>query len=175
MSEDSEDKPQAESKNLPPGVTAIVIANRYNKPYVVHKGEGGRFIAKAKSLPPVIENIRKRRKRLNKINEETKMTEDDNLLEQLIAVANLEIATDPKTGFLDSKTAMVKVKAIETIWLYTHGKPASAEADMDRQTKQQVSTVVIVSPTDVKPMEPKPEENTQPSWAEITSITTNKK
>lgn len=172
---DSEDKPQAESKNLPPGVTAIVIANRYNKPYVVHKGEGGRFIPKMKSLPSVAENIRKRRKIFNKFVPGTSVTEDEALFERILAITRMEIGTDPKTGFLDSKMAAVIVKAAELAVVLAHGKMPASEIDTEKQTKQQVSTVVIVSPTDVKPMEPKPEENTQPSWAEITSITTNKK
>jgi len=171
---DSEQKP-----SLPEGVVALTIRNPIAKDGSVTyrevlKDKAGKFIKKAKPLIPTTDFVRSRRKRLAQTTDG--ITADMQIMNELLAIVNTPIERD-KTGVPDAKFAMAKVKAAETIWLYTLGKPSPSEQEMDLLRHDGVK-IVIVQPPDLMhgeiTEETKPEK-LKPSFADILDIHTNPK
>lgn len=72
----------------------------------------------------------------------------------------------------DAKMQMAATKAFSDIMLHIIGKPAMAEQDANKLQTVPFTTVYISLP-DTKPMEERPAEKTQPSFAEVIGITTD--
>lgn len=180
MAENSDKKTEASGgAMLPPGVTSITIRNPLGKDgketfREMLKDENGKFIKKARPPIPTVDFIRQRRKRLAQITDG--ISEDMAIFEELIECMHLPIVYD-KFGMPDSKLVMAKAKVAETIWLFSHGKPATAEADMEALKHAGVK-IVFMNPTlpDAPIEEPKEEaKKTQPTFAEVVDVKTNPK
>lgn len=176
---DSESKDNTQVEN-PSGSTAITVAikNPPNKDGVVtvrevQKDNKGRFLKKPKPLIPTIEFVRARRKKLTQMRSEG-VTEDMAIFQELLDIIHCPLPCDPKTGMPDAKMAMVKVKAAEVVWLYSQGKPAPSEQELDKLQTQPVRVIMVTAPTGVKPMEEKPQEKTKPSFIDAEVIQQNK-
>src|ERR1019366_6640492 len=133
-------EPKSIAEPLPEGVTAIIVANQHGALHeVIKDGKSGKFLAKKKPLIPTIEYVRARRKRLAKVREATGrfdgMTESMSIVEELLEIIHMPIATDRKAGLPDSKHMSVKVQAAELLQLITEGKHATSEQDLDRMEK----------------------------------------
>lgn len=184
MADSAEDKkqPQTDPQN-PSGITTLTIANQYGAIREMQKDSKGRFLAKKKPLIPTIEYVRARRKRLAKVREGTGrfdgMTESMAIMEELLEIVHMEIATDSKTGLPDSKHMSAKVKAAELLHLITEGKPAPSEQELDKLERQPVTAIFVQAPQIMNPevvdADKQKEKSTQPSFAEVTGITTNPK
>jgi len=178
--EDSGKKPgtSVDAQN-PPGTSIVVVKNPVAKDGSVTyrevlKDEHGKFIKKVKPLPATIEFVRSRRKRLLQPNADG-VTADMQIMNELLQIINTPIECD-RQGLPDAKFAMAKVKAAETVWLYTLGKPSPSEQEMDLLKHNGVK-IVIVQPPDLmhsEITEEIKEEKTQPSFADVLSIKTNK-
>jgi hypothetical protein len=173
---DSKEITQTGSSN-PSGVTTLTVRTRYGGLREAQKDSKGRFLSKPKPLIPTIEFVRERRKRLAKARKDgTGTTEDIAILNELINLVNMPLATDAKTGLPDAKMAMVKVKAAEVIWLFTGGKPATAEQDLDRLKTQDVKVIIVEAPQlmnpEIKTAE-EPKIKTKPSFIDAEVIEQN--
>lgn len=138
---DSEEKDKPQN---PAGTTLVVVKKDGTKRTLL-KGADGKFARKAKPITPSSEFIAKRRKRMLRTNE-SGLTEDMAIVEELLDILHTPIGVDKKSGLPDAKFAMAKVKAAETVWLFTFGKPDPSEREMDKLETQPVRVVVIQSP-----------------------------
>jgi hypothetical protein len=172
------DKPQVGKEN-PPGTHIILVRNPNGTMREQPVDEKNRFLRKPKPLVPTVEFVRARRKRLYSIRKDTGrfdgMTESMAILEELLEIVHMPIETDSKTGLPDSKHMSAKVQAAELIHLITEGKPSPSEQEMDKLQTQPVRVIMVNAPDGVKPMEERPKEKLQPSWAEVTEVRTNPK
>jgi hypothetical protein len=177
MAEDSKEKTQQEPQK-PAGTTSLVVVRKDGTKRELLKGADGKFARKANTMYPTSEFIRQRRKRMLKVNENG-LTEDMWVVEELLDIIHTPIGTDKKSGLLDAKFASVKVKAAETLWLFTGGKPDPSEREMDKLERQAVVGYFIQTPPNVNPElvdGDKPvDKPTQPTFAEVTNVTTNPK
>ena len=142
---EEKDKPQADLKPLPEGTSLIVVRTKEGTTRELLKKANGQFARKPKPLIPTEEFTRQRRKRMMRINSDG-LTEDMAIVEELLDIIHTPIKADTKSGLPDAKYAMAKVKAAETIWLFTGGKPDPAEREMNKLETQPVRVVVIQSP-----------------------------
>jgi hypothetical protein len=181
--EDSKKTEASGGTLLPPGVTTITIRNPLGKDGVetfrqVQKDASGKFVKKAKPPIPTAEFVRQRRKRLAQVRTGqdcfNDMTEDMSIVEELLECMHLPIVCD-KYGMPDSKMVMAKAKVAETIWLFSHGKPATAESDLEALKHSGVE-IVFMNPTlPNAPIEVAKEEviPAQPTFAEVLDVKTN--
>lgn len=178
---DSETKDQTQAvPNLPPGTSLVAVRNQPNKDGVVTSREmlkdtKGRFVKKPKPLLPTVEFVRARRKRLAQVNADG-ISEDMAIIEELISIIHAPIETDSKSGLPDAKMALAKIKAIEVLWLYTNGKPAPSEQELDKLTTQPVRVIMVNAPQLMHPdvqEEKKPEQKTKPSFVDAEVISQN--
>ena len=142
---EEKDKPQADLKPLPEGTSLIVVRTKEGTTRELLKKANGQFARKPKPLIPTEEFTRQRRKRMMRINS-AGLTEDMAIVEELLDIIHTPIKADTKSGLPDAKYAMAKVKAAETIWLFTGGKPDPSEREMNKLETQPVRVVVIQSP-----------------------------
>lgn len=174
---DSEEKDKTPQEN-PAGSTKLVIVRKDGTSRELLKGADGRFARKPRPLIPTEEFIRARRKRMMKTND-SGLTEDMAIVEELLDIIHTPIETDTKSGLPDAKFAMAKVKAAETLWLFTGGKPDPSEREMNKLERQPISAYFIQAPPLANPEivdGDKPvEKPTQPSFAEVTGVETNPK
>lgn len=179
MDSEEKDQPQA-VPNTPPGTSLVVVRNQPNKEGVVTtremlKDSKGKFVKKVKPLLPTIEFVRARRKRLAQINEDG-ISEDLAIIEELISIIHAPIETDAKSGLPDAKMAMAKIKAIEVLWLFSNGKPAPSEQELDKLTTQPVRVIMVNAPQLMHPdvqEEKQQESKTKPAFAEAEVIAQN--
>lgn len=177
MDENSEKKPEAPVGN-PAGTSLLVVKNPLTADGVqtyrkAEKDSLGRFQKKVKPPIPTAEFIQKRRKRLAR--ETDGVSEDMAILEELIACMHIEVGFDNKTGLADSKMVMAKAKVAETIWLFTHGKPATAEADLAALKHSGVEFVLVQPPALNTPtvQAVKQETPKSPTFAEVLNVRTD--
>ena len=150
---------------LPEGVTSLMVRNPDGVTVSERlKNAKGQFVKKPKPLIPTVEFIRARRKRLAQVRESDGLTEDMAIVNELVEAMHIPILYDEKTGLPDSKMVMAKAKVAETLWLYTHGKPATSEQDLEKFTVQPFRVVYMENPEGVKPMEERPPEKKQPAF-----------
>ena len=181
--EDSK-KPEASGGTLlPPGVTTITIRNPLGKDGVetfrqVQKDASGKFVKKARPLIPTAEFVRQRRKTLAHVRtgktSHNDMTEDAAIFAELIDCMHLPNVCD-KQGRPDSTLVMAKAKVAEIIWLFSGGKPATAESDLEALKHSGVE-IVFMNPTlPNAPIEVAKEEviPAQPTFAEVLDVKTN--
>lgn len=177
MAEDSKEKTQQEQPQNPAGTTSMVIVKKDGTKRTLLKGADGKFARGPKPITPSSEFIAKRRKRMLRTNE-SGLTEDMAIVEELLDIIHTEIECD-KQGLPDAKFAMAKVKAAETIWLYTFGKPDPSERELDKLERQPITAYFVQAPTLADPTVvdgDKPvEKSKQPSFAEVTGVETNPK
>jgi hypothetical protein len=170
MDEDSKENTQQDDK--PAGPTSIVVANQHGHLREVQKDEKGRFIKKAKPLIPTIEFVRKERKILfSPINGKDGMTEHEEAFINILRIA--------QNKDKDPKAMMAAVKAYEIIMRRALGKEAPSEQEMDKLTTQAVRVIMVPVPQIMHPevvdADKVVDKKTQPTFAEVTSITTNEK
>ncbi len=179
MDSETKDKPQA-APNVPPGTSLVVVRNQPNKDGVVTsremlKDSKGKFVKKIKPLLPTIEFVRARRKRLAQVNKDG-ITEDMAIINELIDIIHAPICVDAKSGLPDAKMAMAKIKAVEVLWLFTNGKPAPSEQELDKLQTQPVRVIMVNAPQLMHPdiqEEKQQETKTKPAFAEAEVITQN--
>jgi hypothetical protein len=164
--------------HLQEGVTALVVVRKDGTSRSLLKGADGKFVRKARPLIATEEFIRARRKRMMKTNE-SGLTEDMSIVEELLAIIHTPIETDAKSGLPDAKFAMAKVKAAETLWLFTNGKPDPSEREMNKLERQPITAYFVQAPEIMNPevvdgdkVDHKPK---QPTFAEVTGVETNPK
>lgn len=177
------DTTQAGTEN-PSGITTIVVRNPINKDGIVtvrevQKNKEGRFLAKPKPLYPTIEFVRSRRKRLTQIRKDTGrfdgIQENLAIIEELLELIHMPIEYG-KDGLPDAKHMMAKTKAAEVILLYTEGKPAPSEQEMEKLQTQPVRVIMVTAPPLMHPeiREEKPrEEKTKPSFIDAEVVQQN--
>ena len=138
------------------------------------RSEKGTFVKKPKPLIPTIEFTRKERKILYSTRESG---EYKGMAEHEIAFRNILRISQIETK--DAKEMMAVVKAYEIAMRRALGKEATAEQDLDRLEKQAVTAIFVQAPPLANPEvvdgdKPK-DKSTQPSFAEVTGVTTNPK
>lgn len=161
---------------LPEGVTTLVVVKKDGTTRKLLKGADGKFARGPKPITPSSEFIAKRRKRMLRTNA-SGLTEDMAIVEELLDIIHTPIEADAKSGLPDAKFAMAKVKAAETIWLFTFGKPDPSEREMDKLERQPISAYFIQAPSLANPEivdGDKPvEKPKQPSFADVLDVKTN--
>lgn len=171
---DSNEKnePQVETQK-PPEVTAIAVRNVDGSVRQALKDKSGKFVRKERPLIPTIEFVRDRRKRLTKVRQNTGrfdgMTENRAIIEELLEFIHMPIAIDAKTGLPDAKHMMAKTQAVQTILLFTEGKPAPSEQELSKLEKQPFQLVYVPVPNIMNPEVVEynaGDEKKQPSFAE---------
>ena len=175
---EEKDKPQADLKPLPEGTSLIVVRTKEGTTRELLKKANGQFARKPKPLIPTEEFTRQRRKRMMRINS-AGLTEDMAIVEELLDIIHTPIETDKKSGMPDAKFASAKIKAAETLWLFTGGKPDPSEREMDKLERQPITAYFVQAPALPTPEvvdgdKPK-DKATQPTFAEVTGIVTNPK
>lgn len=172
MADSKKNEAQAGTQN-PPETTAIALRNPDGSIRQQLRGKGGTFVRKPKPLIPTIEFVRERRKRLAGVRKDTGrfdgMTESRAILEELLDFMHMPIEVDAKSGLPDAKHMSAKVQAFEAIMLYTEGKPAPSEQELDKLQQQPFQIVYIPTPSIMHPevQEYKPEEEKKiPSFAD---------
>lgn len=174
---DSEEKNKTPQEN-PAGTTKLVIVRKDGTLRELLKGADGKFARKPRPLIPTEEFIRARRKRMMKTNGQG-LTEDIAIVEELLDIIHTPIEADTKSGLPDAKFAMAKVKAAETLWLFTGGKPDPSEREMNKLERQPISAYFIQAPSLANPEivdGDKPvEKPKQPSFADVLDVKTNPK
>jgi|SRR5271157_2287422 len=169
---DSKDKSQA-TPELPENTSLVIVKTKEGGTREMIRAEGsGQFVKKPKPPIPTVEFTRKERKILYRPSK-TK----EGLTEHEVAFLNILRISQLETE--DPKLAMAVVKAYEIVMRRALGKEASSEQDLDRITTQPVKTIIVVSPDIMNPKivdaDKVVEKPKQPSFAEVTSITTNEK
>ena len=172
---DSEEKDKPQN---PAGTTSMVIVKKDGTKRTLLKGADGKFARGPKPIIPSAEFIAKRRKRMLRTND-SGLTEDMAIVEELLDIIHTPIEADAKSGLPDAKFAMAKVKAAETIWLYTFGKPDPSEREMDKLERQPIAAYFIQAPSLANPEivdGDKPvEKPKQPTFADVLDVKTNPK
>jgi hypothetical protein len=165
-------KPQVEK----PSEALVIIKNKDGSVREAIRTAGGTFAKKPRPLIPTVEFVRARRKRLAKVNAKG-ITEDLSIIEELLEIVHAPLMD--KKGNVDGKLAMAKVKASETIWLYTGGKPDPSERELDKLERQPVTAIFVQAPAIMNPEvvdgDKVSDKPTQPVFAEVTGVTTNPK
>jgi hypothetical protein len=105
------------------------------------------------------------------------LTEDMAIVEELLAIVHTPIEADRKSGLPDAKFAMAKVKAAETLWLFTGGKPDPSEREMDKLERQPIAAYFVQAPALMNPEivdGDKPSDKPkQPVFAEVLGVKEN--
>ena len=172
MADSKKNEAQADAQN-PPDALTVVLRNPDGSPRTQLRGKGGQFVRKPKPLIPTVEFVRERRKRLAGIRKDTGrfdgMTESRAIMEELLDFMHMPIHYDEKTGLPDSKHMSAKVQAFEAIMLFSEGKPAPSEQELNKLERAPFDIVYIPVPQIMHPevQEYKPvDENKQPTFAD---------
>ena len=176
--EDSTEKEQTQTESEKPSgstSTSIVLiktkAGEVKEKTLVRSAKGT-FVSIKKPLTSTQGHIQSGRKRLSQQRNDGK-TEMQEMFDSMLELAQYRIGEHEGEKDL-AKMSMAKCKAADWVMLHFIGKPAMAEQDSDKLHTMPFSTVYISMP-ETKPMEEKPAEKTQPSFAEVTDIQTNPK
>jgi hypothetical protein len=166
MSDSEEPKPIPVA--TPPGTSLVIVPTAQGGVREMIRNEKGHFVKKPKPLIPTVEFTRAERKKLNSVR-----ADKDGMTEYMVAFTNLlRIAQHEGT---DAKEMMAAVKAFEVLRTSALGKPAPSEQEMDKLQTQAVKVIVVQAPSDIKPMEQRPPEPKQPSFATVIDVKTNEK
>jgi hypothetical protein len=178
MADSEEIKTQEASK--PPEskkeTSLVIIPTKEGGTREMLRTPGGTFAKKPKPLIPTVDFVRARRKRLISTRKDNGLTEDQSIVNELLAIINAPVATDAKSGLPDAKHMMAKIKAAEVLWLFSTGKPDPSEREMDKLTVQPFKVVFMPA---IPLMNPEVQEEarestkTQPSFAEAVVIQQN--
>lgn len=175
MSDLADEKKTNQTDPNPSGITSLTVANQHGALHeVIKDGKTGRFLAKKKPLVPSIEFTRKERKILYTVREQG---DKKGMAEHEIAFRNiLAIAQHEST---DAKEMMASVKAYEVLMRRALGKEAPSEQELDKLERQPVTAIFVQAPQIMNPevvdADKQKEKSTQPSFAEVTRVTTNPK
>lgn len=195
MSDSEEKTPELPVQK--PAVTEAIIKRPEGGFVTMNRGEGGKFVKKARTMPKSQDVTRLMRKLLASpvANANGKFDKGaevrikqmfDNIFE--IAATNPNQPLQDKFGnavldekgkvvtYMDAKCAMASVQAFKELMLRAYGMPSKSDEELEALKTQGVKVVILQHPElmDKTVYEEKPKPKLEPAFAEVTEITENK-
>ena len=188
-------------KNQTPGPKVPVVSEEIVKKTTgelvkINRGEGGKFVKQAKTMPKSADVTRLMRKMLaapianadGKISKgaETRFVQMFNNIYEIARTSphqpildkfgNAILDEDGKVvTAMDAKCAMASVQAWKELNLRAYGMPTKSDEELDALKTQGVKIVILQHPEmmDKNVVEDAPRPKLEPAFAEVTEITTN--